>query len=66
MDPREEVVAEERRVGMHPGEALAEMRKKSHARHGGWSEIQKVEAIGMHDIVEQIREGGQRPDNPQV
>ena len=39
LDPREEVVAEERRVGMHPGESLVEMHKKSHPCHGVWSEI---------------------------
>ena len=61
MDPREEVVAEERRVGMHPNEAFAEVRKKSHARHGIWGKIQKVEAVGVHDVAEEIREGGQRP-----
>ena len=61
LDLREEVVAEERRVGMHPGEALAEVRKKSHARHGIWSKIQKMEAVGVHDVIEEIREGGQRP-----
>ena len=39
LDAREEIVAEERRVGMHPGETLAEVRKKSHARHGIWSKV---------------------------
>ena len=33
LDPRGEVMAEKRRVGVHPGEALAEMREKGHARH---------------------------------
>ena len=53
-------MAEERRVGMHPGETLAEVRKKSHACHDIWSKIQKVEAVGVHDVIEEIREGGQR------
>ena len=51
-------MAEERRVGMHPGEALAEMGKKSHARHGIQSEIQKVEAVCVHDVIEEIGERG--------
>ena len=54
-------MAEERRVGMHPGETLAEVRKESQARHGIQSKIQKVEAVGVHEVVEEIREGGQRP-----
>ena len=54
-------MAEERRVGMHPGETLAEVCKKSHARHDIWSKIQKVEAVGGHDVAEEIREGGQKP-----
>ena len=59
MDTRIKIVAEERRARMHFGEALAEMGKKGHARHDIWSEIQKVEAIGVHDVVEEIRERGQ-------
>ena len=51
-------MAEKRRVGMHSGEALAEMGEKIHARHDIWSKIQKVEAIGVHDVTEEIREGG--------
>ena len=58
LDPREEVVAEERRVGMHPGETLAEVRKESHARHDIWSKIQEVEAVGVHDVAEEIGERG--------
>ena len=61
MDPRGEVMAEERRVGMHPGETLTEVRKKNHARHGIWSEIQKVEDVGVHDDIEEIGERGQSP-----
>ena len=47
-------MAEERCVGMHPGKTLAEVRKESHARHDIWSKIQKVEAIGVHDVIEEI------------
>ena len=54
-------MAEERRVGMHPGETLAEVRKKSHARHDIWSKIQKVEAVGVHDVAEEIGEGRTKP-----
>ena len=54
-------MVEERRVGMHPGETLAEVREKSHARHDIWSKIQKVEAVGVHEVTEEIREGGTEP-----
>ena len=57
MDPRGEVMAEERRVGVHPGEALAEMREKGHARHRIRGKIQEAEAKGMHDVAEEIGEG---------
>ena len=50
-------MAEERRVGVHPGEALAEMREKGHARHRIRSKIQEAEAKGMHDVAEEIGEG---------
>ena len=61
MDPRGEVMAEERRVGVHPGEALAEMREKGHARHHIRSKIQEAEAKGMHDVAEEIEEGRTEP-----
>ena len=61
LDPRIKVVAEERCAGKHSGEALTEMGEKSHARHGIWSEIQKVEAVGVHDVIEEIGERGQSP-----
>ena len=61
LDPREEVVAEERRVGMHPDEALAEVRKKSQAHHDIWGKIQKVESVGVHIEIEEMRGGKQRP-----
>ena len=51
-------MAEERHAAEHFSEALAEMGKKGHACHGIWSEIQEVESIGVHDIVEEIGEGG--------
>ena len=60
LDPRIKVVAEERRAREHSGEALTEMGKKSNARHGVWSEIYKVKAVGVHDIIEEIGERGQR------
>ena len=54
-------MAEKRRVGDDSGEALTEMGKQSHTRHNIWSKIQKVEAKCVHDIVEEIGERGQRP-----
>src|SRR4051812_35573448 len=61
LDSRGEVMAKERRVGMHPGEALAEMREKGHARHRIRSKIQEVETKGMHDVAEEIKEGRTEP-----
>ena len=61
MDPTEEVVAEKRRVGVHPGETFAEVREKGHARHSIRGEIQKAEAKGMHDVAEEIRKGRTKP-----
>ena len=54
-------MAEERRAGMHSGKALAKMGKEGHARHGVRHEVQKVEAVGVHDVVEEIRERGADP-----
>ena len=54
-------MAEERHVGNDSGEALTEMGEESHARHNIWSEIQKAEVIGVHNIVEEIGEGGTEP-----
>ena len=51
-------MAEERRVGVNPGEALAKVGEEGHARHSIRRKIQKVEAIGVHDVIEEIREGG--------
>ena len=51
-------MAEKRRVGVHPGEAYIQVHEGSHARHDIWSEIQKVEAVGVHNVVEEIGEGG--------
>ena len=61
LDPRGKVMAEEHRAGVHPDEALAEMGKEGHAHHDIWSEIQEAEAIGVHDVLEEIREGGIEP-----
>ena len=61
LDAWVKIMAEERRVGKNSGKALTEVGEQSHARHGVWSKIQKVEAKCVHDIVEEIRERGQRP-----
>ena len=47
-------MAEESRVGVHPGEALTEMREKGHARHRILREVQEMEAVGVHDVFEEI------------
>ena len=54
-------MAEERRVGVHPGEALTEVRKEGHARHNIWGKIQEAEAKGVHDVAEEIGEGRTKP-----
>ena len=59
-------MAEERRAREHPGKALAEVGKESHARHGIRREIQKMEAVGVHDVVEEIRERGAEPAREEI
>ena len=54
-------MAEERSVGVHPGEALAEMREKGDACHRIRSKIQEAEAKSVHDVAEEIGEGGTEP-----
>ena len=51
-------MAEERRVGLHPGKAFAKMREESHARHRIRSKIQEAKAEGVHNVTEEIRETG--------
>ena len=58
LDPRGEIMAEERRVGPHPGEAFAKMRKESHARHRIRSKIQQAKAEGVHNVAEEIGKRG--------
>ena len=47
-------MAEERRGGEHSSEALTEMGKEGHARHSVRHKVQKMEAVGVHDAVEEI------------
>src|SRR3954469_13033573 len=54
LDSRIEIMAEERRVGLHPGKALAEMRKERHARHRIRSKIQEAKTEGVHNVAEEI------------
>ena len=54
-------MAEERRVGVHPGETLAEVCEKGHARHRIRGKIQEAEAKGVHDVAEEIGEGRTKP-----
>ena len=56
-----EIVAEERRAGKHSGEALAEVGKEGHARHDIRCKVEEVKAVGVHDVVEEVRERGQSP-----
>lgn len=66
LDATVEVVAEERRAREHPGEALAEVGKESQARHGIRRKIQDMEAVGVHDVVEEVRERGQSPQEKKL
>ena len=59
-------MAEERRAGEHSGKALAEVGKESHARHDIRRKIQKMEAVGVHDIVEEVRERGAEPAREEI
>ena len=54
-------MAEEHCIGVNPDEALLEVCEKGHARHDIWGKIQKAEAEGIHDILEEIRERGTEP-----
>ena len=54
-------MAEECRAGKHSGKALTEVGKEGHARHGIRREIKKVEAVGVHEIIEKIGERGAEP-----
>ena len=47
-------MAEKRHAGVHSDEALTKVSKEGHAWHGIWRKIQKVEAIGVHDVIEEI------------
>ena len=55
-------MAEEHRVGKNSGEALIEVGEQSHARHGVWSKIQKVEANVCMISLKKSEKGGQRPE----
>ena len=59
-------MAEERRAGEHSGEALAEMGEEGHARHGIRREIQEIEVVGVHDVVEEVRERGAEPAREEI
>ena len=58
LDPRGEIMAEECRVGLHPGKAFAKMREESLARHRVRSKIQEEKAKVVHDVVEKIGKRG--------
>ena len=42
------------------------MGEEGHARHGIRRKIQKVEAIGVHDVVEEVRERGAEPAREEI
>ena len=51
-------MAEKRRARKHSGKALAEVGEEGHACHGIRREIKKMEAEGVHDIIEKFGERG--------
>ena len=54
-------MAKERRVGVHPGEAFAEVRKEGHACHDIWGKIQEAEAKVCMMSLKKSEKGGQSP-----
>ena len=61
LDAGGEVVAEKRYAEVHPGEALTEMCEQGHACPDIRCKIQNMEAIDVHDVVEEVGERGVEP-----
>ena len=59
-------MAEKRRAGKHPSEALTEVGKARQARHDIRREIQQMEAKSAHDIVEEVGKRGADPAKEEV
>ena len=47
-------MAEERCARKHSDEALTEVGEECHVRHSIQREVQEVETVGVHDVVEEI------------
>ena len=47
-------------LGSTPAKPL-EMGKEGHAHHDIWREVQKMEVVGVHNIIEEIRERETEP-----
>ena len=54
-------MAEECRAREHSSEALIEMGEEGHVRHGIRRKIQKMGAVGVHDVVEEVRKRRAEP-----
>jgi hypothetical protein len=57
----DEIVAEKSSAGHASGKVFAEMRKTSHSQHRIQCEIKKVEIVGVHDIIEELRKRRAKP-----
>ena len=54
-------MAEECRIGLYSGKALAKMREESQAGHRIRSKVQETKAEGVHNVAEEIGKRGHSP-----
>ena len=55
--PRHEEVAEKGNIGVDSDKVFAQMCGNCHGQNGVGGEIKEAEAVGVHDIAEELREG---------
>ena len=54
-------MAEEGDIGMDSDKVFVEMCENCHGQNGVGGEIKEAEPVGVHDIVEEFREGRAEP-----
>ena len=59
--PRYEEVAEKGNIGVDSDKVFAQMCENCHGQNGVGGEIKEAEAVGVHDIAEELREGRAKP-----
>ena len=59
--PRYEEVAEKGNIGVDSDKVFAQMCENCHGQNGVGGEIKEAEAVGVHDIAEELREGRAEP-----